>query len=89
MQPSINAADLLACHADTLVEPFEGCRLSAYQDGNGIWTNGYGNTHGVSACTPAISQAQAIADLKRNLFSAENDIAALVVFRVGQPCRLS
>ena len=84
MQASINAADLLACHADTLVEPFEGCRLTAYQDGNGVWTNGYGNTHGVSASTLAITQDQAIADLKRNLLSAENDICSLVTVPLNQ-----
>jgi lysozyme len=31
-----------------LTEKFEGCRLVAYQDSVGIWTIGYGHTHGVS-----------------------------------------
>ena len=84
MQPSINAADLLACHADTLIEPFEGLRLTAYQDSNGIWTNGYGNTHCVSASTPPITEDEAIADLKRNLRSAENDICSVVTVPLNQ-----
>ena len=27
-----------------LIERFEGLKLRAYQDGNGIWTIGYGHT---------------------------------------------
>jgi lysozyme len=82
--PSINAALLLASHADTLVEAFEGDVLDAYQDGNKVWTNGFGNTHGVTATTPRITQAQAIVDLKRNLLSAENDILSLVKVSLNQ-----
>lgn len=74
MNPSQNAADLLASHADTLVEGFEGDVLKAYPDGNGVWTNGFGNTHGVTKETPPITQEQAVADLKRNLLTADNDI---------------
>ena len=33
----------------TLIKTFEGCRLDAYQDVAGIWTIGYGHTHGVCA----------------------------------------
>jgi lysozyme len=84
MTPSINAALLLASHADTLVEGFEGDILHAYPDGNGVWTNGFGNTHGVTKDTPPITQAQAIADLKRNLLSADNDILSLVTVSLNQ-----
>jgi lysozyme len=31
-----------------LTARFEGCRLVAYQDSAGVWTVGYGHTHGVS-----------------------------------------
>ena len=31
----------------TLTERFEGCRLTAYPDTGGVWTIGYGHTHGV------------------------------------------
>jgi lysozyme len=40
---TINAAGM------TLIKTFEGCELSAYQDVAGIWTIGYGHTHGVSS----------------------------------------
>lgn len=42
-----------------LTERFEGVRLSAYQDTAGVWTIGYGHTHGVKqgdTCT--IEQAE-------------------------------
>lgn len=32
-----------------MVKRFEGCRLVAYQDIVGVWTIGYGETHGVQA----------------------------------------
>lgn len=84
MTPSINAADLLSSHADTLVEHFEGDVLKAYRDGNGIWTNGYGNTRGVNAITPPITQDQAVSDLRRNLLTADNDIENLVKVPLNQ-----
>jgi len=40
-----------------LTEQFEGCELTAYQDAGGVWTNGYGNTHGVVRHS-TITQAQ-------------------------------
>ncbi|USX19924.1 hypothetical protein NHH82_29525 [Oxalobacteraceae bacterium OTU3REALA1] len=40
-----------------LTEQFEGCELTAYQDAGGVWTNGYGNTHGVVPGS-TITQAQ-------------------------------
>lgn len=83
MQPSINAALLICSHADTLVEPFEGLRLTAYKDGNGVWTNGYGNTHGVIPGT-TITQEQAIADLRHNLLTADNDILRMVNCKLNQ-----
>lgn len=52
-----------------LTESFEGCKLTAYQDPKGVWTNGYGNTHGVVPGS-TITQAQADADLQANLFIA-------------------
>jgi len=30
-----------------MLKEYEGLRLKAYPDGNGIWTIGYGHTHGV------------------------------------------
>lgn len=43
-----------------LTEQFEGCRLKAYQDQGGVWTIGYGHTHGVtSSMTCSLEQAEA------------------------------
>jgi len=39
----MKASDLLI----RAIKQFEGCRLTAYQDGAGIWTIGYGHTAGV------------------------------------------
>ena len=49
-----------------LTEQFEGCKLSAYQDGNGIWTIGYGHTHGVgdgNTCTQSQAEDWLMADI--------------------------
>jgi lysozyme len=49
-----------------LTEGFEGCRLKAYQDSRGIWTIGYGHTHGVTpylTCTQADAERWLAADI--------------------------
>jgi lysozyme len=60
-----------------LVKVSEGCRLVPYRDSVGVWTDGYGNTHGVVPGGPPIGQAKADADLRRNLAGAEADVARL------------
>lgn len=48
-----------------LTENFEGCRLVSYQDSVGVWTIGYGHTHGVGpgqTCTQQQAEAWLIAD---------------------------
>jgi GH24 family phage-related lysozyme (muramidase) len=61
----------------SLTERFEGCKLTAYQDSGRVWTNGYGNTHGVVQHV-TITQEQAIASLKDNIQTSVNDINRLV-----------
>jgi lysozyme len=77
----------------TLIEQFEGLRLTAYNDGVGVQTIGYGHTQGVKV-GDVISQAQAEAFLREDLSEAEaavehqlgeqevtdNQFAALVSF---------
>ena len=44
--------------ASALIKTFEGCSLKAYQDTGGVWTIGFGHTHGVKA-GDVITQQQA------------------------------
>ena len=67
-----------------LTESFEGCKLIPYRDTGGIWTDGYGNTHGVVPGT-AITQAKAEADLIRNVQSAVDTVNRLVTVQLTQP----
>ena len=76
MTRQINAAGL------ALVKKFESCSLEAYQDEAGVWTNGYGNTIGVDANTPDITQEQADADLLNNLADAEKDVNSFCFARM-------
>lgn len=85
MNQATNAAGL------NLIESFEGLRLTSYQDSVGVWTIGYGHTHGV-AQGQTITQQQAQAFLQQDLGVAEaavnshsltltdNQFAALVSF---------
>ena len=83
----------------TLTENGEGCKLTAYQDQGGVWTNGYGNTHNVKPGS-IITQEQAEADLQANLAWAvacvnkavttplnQNQFDALVDFVFNVGCR--
>lgn len=84
MQPSINAADLIASHAATLVASFEGDVLKAYQDGNRVWTIGYGHTGQDVHPGLVWTEDQAIAALRTNLLTSENDIERTVLVPVNQ-----
>lgn len=52
-----------------MIEHFEGCRLTAYRDGGGIWTCGYGTTgpdiHAGLCWTQEQADARFAADLER------------------------
>lgn len=45
----------------------EGFRPCPYQDGGGVWTNGFGNTHDVGPRTPVVSLDEARARLAANV----------------------
>ena len=80
-----------------LTERFEGCRLAAYPDTGGVWTIGYGHTHGVHEgmnCTPEQAEVwlrediQAAADavnrlVKISLKQTEFDALVDFVFNLG------
>lgn len=72
LKPSINAALLLACHADTFVATEEGDRLKAYQDQGGVWTIGCGHTGPDVYPGLVITHAQEVALLHADLLIAEN-----------------
>lgn len=60
-----------------LVKEFEGCRLTSYKDGGGIWTIGYGHTAGVhenQVCT----EEQAEVWLDCDLLVADASVNRLV-----------
>jgi lysozyme len=57
-----------------LIKSFEGFEASPYQDSGGVWTQGYGNTHGVTADSPPVTQEQAQATLLANLQATEQAI---------------
>ena len=71
MTRTVNAAGL------ALVKAHEGLRLEAYQDTSGIWTIGYGHTHGVKV-GDSISAERAEQLLEADLTEAERAVAALV-----------
>ena len=80
-----------------LIQEFEGLRLEAYQDSNGIWTIGNGHTQGVKegdTCTKEQAQQWLAEDCHRaetciqqsvSYPLTENEFSALVsfVFNVG------
>lgn len=92
--PKTNAAGV------ALIEEFEGCRLTAYQDSVGVWTIGYGHTGPDVHIALRITQAQADALLAEDLASFEkcvndavshsitpNQFAALVSFAYNLGCQ--
>lgn len=68
-----------------VTKDFEKCRLVPYQDSKGVWTDGWGNTHGVIPHGPAITQAKADADLVLNTADAVYAVNHYVAIRLSQP----
>jgi len=71
-----------------LINQFEGCKLTAYQDSVGIWTIGYGWTQPVDGkpirAGMTIKQETAERLLKTGLVSYESDVSRLVKVGVTQ-----
>lgn len=76
-----------------LLKSFEGCKLDAYQDSGGVWTIGYGCTHGVKpglSISPQEADARLLEDLKdtaaqvrrvlKDCALNENQFSAVVCF---------
>lgn len=60
-----------------LLKRLEGCRREAYQDTGGVWTIGYGHTHGVHE-GDRIDQEEADELLLQDLHRTERGVARLV-----------
>ena len=56
-----------------LIEEFEGCKLTAYQDSVGVWTIGYGHTKGVKK-GQVITKEQAEHYLQSDVAKAEKNV---------------
>lgn len=67
-----------------LTQSFEQCRLVPYRDPKGVWTDGWGNTHGVVPNGPAITQAKADADLLANVQNAVYAVNHYVAIALNQ-----
>lgn len=61
-----------------LIREFESFRASPYQDSNGVWTNGYGNTIGVLPNSPSVTMSTAELRLGMNVQWAERTICQSV-----------
>lgn len=61
-----------------MIKGFESFSAKPYQDSVGVWTNGYGHTHGVMADTPPVTMEEALANLAEDLVVAERSIEKLV-----------
>ncbi len=67
-----------------LTEQFEGLRLKAYQDANGVWTIGYGHTGPDVHAGLSITQEQAEALLLQDVASAVAAVNRLVTVPLTQ-----
>ena len=79
------------------ISSFEGCKLTAYKCSAGVWTIGYGHTHGVregDTCTQELANEWLIDDIREtqlllahyvNVPVTQNEFIALVslAFNVG------
>ena len=67
-----------------LTEQFESCRLTAYQDGRGIWTIGWGHTGPEVVEGLVWTQAQADAQLLKDVSWAEANVNTHVTVPLTQ-----
>lgn len=64
-----------------LTKQFEGCRYKAYRDGGGVWTIGFGHTHGVHegmSCTQKEAEAWLEQDVQ-NAVAQVNKCLTIIV----------
>lgn len=61
-----------------LIKSFEGFRADPYQDEAGIWTIGYGHTHGVTEDSESIDETQAEEFLGEDIAAAEQSVVNFI-----------
>lgn len=71
MSRAINSSGL------AIIKEYEGLRLEAYQDTSGIWTIGYGHTHGISQGDKC-SEIYADVYLRQDCETAEKAVCEIV-----------
>lgn len=68
-----------------LITSFEGCRLHPYQDVKGVWTVGYGHTHGVNSGTQTLPSVAAARELlMADLREYEGNVKRIVKVHLTQ-----
>lgn len=68
----------------SLIEDFEGCRLTAYQDAVGVWTIGFGHTGADVTPGLTITQVQANTFLAQDVAQFAADVHMLVRITLTQ-----
>jgi lysozyme len=61
-----------------LLKQFEGCKLTAYQDGGGVWTIGYGHTGDIATKGRTIDQLTADCILIEDIEKTEKGLLKLL-----------
>ena len=89
MSITVNTMPTVQSSTTNLIESFEGCSLTPYQDVGGVWTIGYGSTtdlngNPVTQSTPALTQAQATQLLAKELQVYGNAVTSTIKVPLNQ-----